>query len=391
VAGKRDRSLKWAGGYISVKKVAGKKRLVYFVYKKIRGRLYEVSTHCDNEVSGRKQWERFQEQPEAYEPTPKPDLMPEGPAPLLLDATLSRSYLEGCKRGRPDRDGNSEEYLRNKKRYIAWWAERLFGQDLRKLDTRTILRSLRVNQDPLGDYVTCYAHRIATIKHLYSWLTDIQHGAGVLEPAENPTVAIKVPQSRRAQATKLKVFSAEDFKRVFEILGQDRGGRRIGYAEGHSWRQDVLLVLVDTGWHFSEVRRFAQAGEFEPLPEGRARDGWVGLVVKHKNGGRHATEVGPLVAEAAGRLRARGHVPKWTLWASMRRISNRLGLKVAVTPGRFRHFVATYAKNKGAHQNAITTFEGHKSENTTLTYNLRAVPARVPTLLDTWTPMLTGS
>ena len=159
------------------------------------------------------------------------------------------------------------------------------------------------------------------------------------------------------------------------------------YAEGFDWRQDVLLVLVETGWHFSEVRRFAEAGEFEPLAVGRGKQGDMALVVRHKNGSPHKTEVTKPVVEIARRIRAAGHLPEFSLFKTLGKLCDDLKIEPRITPGRFRHFVGSWAKNnKGALDQQISTFLGHRSLQTTRIYTMRAVPPKLPTILDGWSP-----
>ena len=63
----------------------------------------------------------------------------------------------------------------------------------------------------------------------------------------------------------------------------------------------------ETGWHVSEVQRFATAGEIEPPAPSQKELGTVGiLIVRHKSGEQHRTAVTAKTLEAARRLRERG-------------------------------------------------------------------------------------
>src|SRR3954467_11160955 len=116
--------------------------------------------------------------------------------------------------------------------------------------------------------------------------------ANLLSPAEDPTLAkLKVPQSAPEQWKTAKVFSVADYKRMRNAL------------KGTSYR-DALDVLAGTGWHYSELRRFAEAGEIGLLPrDGGKGDAVAALVTKQKSGSRHATRVTKSVLAAAKRLR----------------------------------------------------------------------------------------
>ena len=382
-----DRSIPWDGGYVRITGKGAKKRKTFIIHKRVNGRLYEISTRCDNEESATEQWRRFQSNPEAYVPNPPPDLMPQGPEPVYLVRQLD-AYLRYCARNRGTRTtSNSENWVESKRRFLEWWDEQLVNDageplDLRTIDRKFIFAKLRTKS---GKDVPSRPHKIATLKHFFTYLTDDEYGAGLIEPRDNPTLGLKVPQRQPQQITVDKVFKEEDFWRLLTSLGPATGGREpMPYAEGFDWRQDVLLLLAATGWHFTEVRRFAASGRIEGLPEGRGAEGDMALCVRHKNGSEHKTEVSAAVVEIAQRLRAAGHVPEFSLFATLRKLCKELEIEPAIKPGRFRHFVATWAKNKGVVGAMITDFHGHRSERTTFTYNMRAVPAKVPTILDDW-------
>ena len=145
-----DRSDKWGGGYIRYKELGGRRHTkTFYVYNKIKGGLYAVSTGCDNEPGARTQWERFQIDWEGYTPNPDatPDLMPQGPAPLCLFQQLD-AYLRYCARDDDQRAANSSDWIATKKRILIWWEKRLVNDDgepfdLRQIDRRTIVEWLK--------------------------------------------------------------------------------------------------------------------------------------------------------------------------------------------------------------------------------------------------------
>ena len=125
-------------------------------------------------------------------------------------------------------------------------------------------------------------------------------------------------------------------------------------------------MLAGTGWHYSELRRFAEAGEVEPLPRSERKGKTVAaLIVKHKSGAPHATRVNKPVLAAAKRLRAKEHLPEIELWRVLKAKSLELGIDPVIAPGRLRHAVATWAKLKGVPLASISTFLGHRSARTT--------------------------
>ena len=77
------------------------------------------------------------------------------------------------------------------------------------------------------------------------------------------------------------------------------------------WR-DSLLLQAGTGWHTTEILRFAAEGAIEPLPKHAPQEGVEGVVVcpMRKSGEPQRTRVGPEVLEAAKRLRAHGAISR---------------------------------------------------------------------------------
>jgi hypothetical protein len=105
-------------------------------------------------------------------------------------------------------------------------------------------------------------HRIATIKAIFSWLRKEKH---LITAAQDPTYgALPVPQSKPEQWKRVKAISKAHYLLAREHLTP-------------SWR-DPLDVQAATGWHFTEVQRFAQNGTIEPVPRGRA-EGVAGVLV----------------------------------------------------------------------------------------------------------------
>ncbi|SRR6266851_4673485 len=352
----QSRGEPWLGGYIR----SGKRgRRIYVIYRHAGGRQYEVSTKRSTESEAFLELTKFENNPAAYaekrEADLLPDLMPDGPAPVYLDATLIKKYLAYCA-------DCSRNWWNMKRRFLEQWLVKLNGIDLRGADLQVILKAI--------EGASSRQHRIATIKHLYAWLRDAE-GANLLSAAEDPTLAkLKVPQSKPEQWTTPKTFSVADYKKMRKAL---KG----------TWYRDAVDVLAGTGWHYSELRRFAEAGEIEALSKSEREGNTVAaLIMKHKGGGPHATKVSRTVLAAAKRIRASGHLPEFHFWLVLKRKSAELGIEPAITPGRFRHSVATWAKRKGDSIPSIASFLGHKSPRTTARfYAVHGSPAKV------WTPV----
>lgn len=354
----------WEGGR---KWVDADGRVTFYIRKRVGGRRYEVRTPATSERAAHDQLRRFEADPEGYDPagaTPR-----EG---LFLTAELVKEYLEYS-----EAEGNSAPWRRKKKNILAWWAERLAGIDLRKASLDDDIAPALKRKD-----ATAKHHRVAVIKGLYSWLRT----EGVAGPdgkphrikvAEDPVFgALRAPKGRAAQTIKSKLIPRDHVLLVVEQLAAP-------------WR-DALLLQAGTGWHTTEIQRFAEAGAIEPLPRAAKQEGVAGVIVcpMRKSGEPQRTRVSPEALEAAKRLRAHGAFSReWydravkAACAVVKRPDGEAGIP-AFTPGRLRHSVATWAIDAGADPALVAAFLGHRSPRTTRKfYATHSAPAKVPTLM----------
>lgn len=268
--------------------------------------------------------------------------------PLRFDAGLRDEFLawsETAKR-------NSYEWIKKQRELLYWWSESLDGRDLRRLSlTEDILPAL----DKIG---TRRAHRIAVLKALYGWLRKVRHA---LTPAEDPTMGtLSVPQSRPEQWKRPKAFTLAQLERVRAALTDDL------------WRACVD-VQAGTGWHATELVRFARAGEIT---------GDVLICPQTKAGSPLRTRVSSDVATSAGVVRSAGALSYWAYWHALADACERAGLKRGtVSPGNFRHSVATAAIEAGDAPESVSAFLNHRSAQTTKRfYATLAVPPKIKTL-----------
>jgi integrase len=249
---------------------------------------------------------------------------------------------------------------------------------------------------------TAKHHRIAVLKGLYSWLRTEAHR---ISTAEDPVFGqLKVPQAKVAQLSKSKIIPRENVLLVIERLRAEevrrrelraerlkgRGGKPSGKEPREVVWADALTLQAGTGWHTTEVQRFADAGSIEPLPK-HAQDGGVGGVVvcpMRKSGEPQRTRVSLVVLEAAKRLRAHGRFSiEWydrsvkEACAAVKRPDGGVGVP-EFTPGQLRHTTASFAMDVGADPAMVSAFLGHRSPRTTKKfYATHATVAKVPTLL----------
>ncbi len=344
----------WEGGFTR-RDAHG--RLMYVIRRSVGGKRYDVSTRCTTLKAAMEQLKRFEADPASYRAAGE-----ERRDPIYLDAALTLAFLTWSR----DVQENSAHWVAKQKRYLAWWAGTLKGLDLRRV-------SLALHIKTALDTAKGQAHRIAVLKALYSWLRKERH---TLTADEDPTFGtLAVPQSDpNARALKDKSISRKQYLAARKRL------------DGH-WR-DALDLQAGTGWHVTEVQRFAKGGAVEAHPrKGVKGVGGVLVCPETKAGGSLRTAVGADVLAAAKRLRKRG-----TFGTERYGMALKAACEAAVaakelkphevfTPGRMRHSVATWAINAGADPATVSAFLNHKSPRTTRKfYATHAVPTKVPTL-----------
>ena len=245
---------------------------------------------------------------------------------------------------------NCSTYVSEQRRYLTWWRAQLAGVDLHQLELATVEVAL------IG--ALSRQQRIAALKRYVSYLVTVRRA---LE--RDPVAMLKVPQTRPAQWRGAKARARGDVLRTLAEL--------VKLPHQHA----RLAVLCGTGWHLTELVRFAQAGRL--LRRGRR----LVLETVHKSGELHRTQVSARVFSAAERVRAFGAFKVAALRRAVWNAARRAGQR-GWTPGCLRHSVATYAVDAGAHVRSVADFLGHKDPRTTRRfYATHAVPQRVPTLL----------
>lgn len=271
-----------------------------------------------------------------------------GAGAVSFDESLRAAFLQWSE----ETKHNSQGWLAKQKTFLGWWAERLEGRDLRRLVlTADILPAL--DDDPGSR-----PHKIAVLKSLYGWLRKVRHA---ITPAEDPTMGtLSVPQSRPEQWGRRKAFDAKQLDAV----------RRMVTNETFRAAMDVQ---AGTGWHASELVRFASGGSV---------DGDVLVCPQTKAGTPLRTRVSPEVAMAAELLRSAGRLSYWAYWHALARACAAAGLPAGtVSPGSFRHSVATAAVEAGSTPESVSAFLNHRSVQTTKRfYSTLATPPKIKTL-----------
>lgn len=353
-----------------------KGRPVYIIRKQIAGRRYEVSTRRHTLAAALSEWERFEKDPEGYAPGAGA-----GQEPIYLDNDLAAGFLTWSRIEK----GNTVTWVNKQKAALAWWMERLRGVNLRRA-------TLRDHILPPLEKAPGRRAKMSDIKAFYGWLRKVRH---VITSAEDPTIDMPLPQAQPEQWKRSKVVPRDHIELVLEHLGSP-------------WRE-ALTIQAGTGWHTTEVVRFAGSGTIEPLPKSVQQEGVAAVLCcpQHKSGEPIRTRASRRVVEAAKRLleharrvskdrevlrEARGDKEvgafsrEWydravrAACAVVKRPDGQIGIPV-FTPGRLRHSVATWAIEAGADPASVAAFLGHKSPRTTKRfYATHASPVKVPTL-----------
>jgi len=221
----------WEGGFVR-RDSAGRK--VFVIRRMIDGVNYKVSTRATTERAALQQLQHFEADPSNYRPGGDP-----AKEPVYLNREIVEEFLFWSR----DKKKNSREWLEKQKRFLAWWADELGEIDLKKVK---VLDDIK----PALKGASSAAHRIAVLKGFYGWLRKEKH---LISVAHDPTFeTLVVPQARPAQWKKDKTIPIEDYKKARMHLAAH-------------WR-DAMDVQAGTGWHISEVMRFAKNGTVLPNP-----------------------------------------------------------------------------------------------------------------------------
>jgi integrase len=321
---------RWAGGRVYV---ADDGSRTYHIYKMRNGRRYSVSTRCSEENAALKEYQRWQQDPEAYRPLG-------GEERLVIDDTLIDLYVKDCEERQL-----SEGRIARCRSYLRWWGERIPALD------RATLRDL----DRAAEGAKNRGMRINVLKAFCSWLVR----TGRLDPAKNASVHLQVPSPTPAQVTRSRVIDEEDHEAVLRKLPRE-------YA-------DLATIMRATGCHVTELERFVESGSTDVLDKSPAnRHHWAAgtpyiLVFPH-----HKSKGAPLriavdgdAWRAARAARKRGTFNRVLFYRAFRKACIDARIEEPFTPGDYRATLATELVEAGADIGSVAMFLGHRSVQTT--------------------------
>jgi hypothetical protein len=296
---RRATTKKWEHGYIRKDKKGG---ITFYIATKaklpgaIKDR-YDVSTGVGTKDEAFKAWERFLADPDGF--TSKPEPKKPAEPPLILDAELAMRFLKWSK----EEKGNSVQWVACQRQCLAWWSKQLGETNLRVSggsDARRQWMKQHFLAAKNGTKGYSWAQKVAVLAVFFSWLRKV---ALELSPDTDPTYGqLDRPKPGKPSSTK-QVITIQRFHEIREQL-----------ADGpYRWAFDVIM---GTGRHAREVRRFAEAGTIVELEEGRphATEGLpkaaaVLALPMTKAGVPAWVAVSAEVAESARKLRALGSIP----------------------------------------------------------------------------------
>lgn len=304
-----------------------------------RPRRFEVNTKRHELHEALAEWERFARNPGGYSPAGTSPRMP-----IYLDKPLSEEVLAWLKER-----GRSKRWRGEVRRYLAWWAEKLAGLDLRNV-------RFVDHVEPALAGMKSYRPRVAVILGLYRFLRQKKDLALDEDPVHGK---FELTDPEPEQARRVKAVPLEHFQAAL--------GHLVGI------HRDLLLLQGDTGMHISEAWRFAKGGAIEPRAKNAEADGSAGVVVIpwHKSsakGGKEAlrVRVNATALAAADRILRHGAFSERRYSKTVAAACRAAGLAgdAIFTPGQMRHSVATRAINAGEDPANVTASFGHRSPKT---------------------------
>jgi integrase len=327
----------WDGGYVR----HGKKHPTYVIERWVDGIHFHISTRCHTSGAAHEQLKRFESDPVGYRPSGT------GLKRVHITADLVLRYCTWMGEAK----SNSEGWCRDCARWLADWTEDFATSDLRsvKLHELETMLDKRKHSRP---------GRITALKGFCKWL---RRREGLITSKEDPTVDLVVPQAK--EAARSRAVPEARISAVLPYLPEDA--------------RDLLLVLMGTGAHISEIKRFASVGELAKQSKTKA----IMYMVHKTKRVKPFPLVGRVYVEAAERLKARGRLPSyWTLNTDMTKACADAGVE-RFTLGVLRHSFTTNAFKRGATMAEVGDAVHHSTPRTTRRHYVVGVPPKaVPPL-----------
>jgi hypothetical protein len=357
---------KWKGGRIR----QGPHETARFVIERTvqgKGRI-ALTLDSQSEAEAMAELALFNRDPAGYATKAQAADVAQTAAVELNDATVERFLKHLRKKDR------SEKYIRSTQGYLAWWAERLAGIDLRTVPPRRYRALLDA-----GEHGGLHL-RIAAIKSFCSYLRKDDNEVE-LTTAQDGTLELKVPQAKPAKDRAAKGYAIADVERLYRFIDEQIV-------------RDFYRAVVMCGMHSTEARRLIDLGEISELRDAASEIAGT-LRFRHKNRGYHIQSVDRLTLAATQRLKAMGAA----MIPGERQVNNALdaaqkaahlsGIETGkIRLGPMRHSFVTWARSAGGRivtppvggvsLAAVAEAIGHRDKRTTqLFYDGTEVPPMV--------------
>lgn len=307
---------RWAGGRTTVDRHG---RTSWHLERQVGKVRHRIRLDVESEKGALAELALFERDPDAYLNPPEAVA---GDA-VLVDERAVASLMRSLAK-----EGRTKKYRHNVRHYLEKWGEALAGRDFR----RVTLAELKAH---LAKWGTAERHRIIALKTLAAHLRE---QTGALLTADDPTLALRVPQARPEKASRQKGWTVEALELVYaNVAPQDV--------------RDVLCLRAKSGLHETEVSRIAEGrAVLRAIPEGEIA-GTVRL--DHKSGRIHVQSLDAQAFDAAVRIAALG-AP-----IDNKRQQREIGKALALAnkdrdeplprcaPGELRHSFVTWARSLG--------------------------------------------
>ena len=215
--------------------------------------------------------------------------------PVYLSKELVTAYETARSQPTDNRIPNSPKWLASKLANLRWWSDALKDSRGRARDLRQVGLKAHVLPALEGDPkkgvppAKGARHKREAIKDFYAWLRQ----RGLVTAGQDPVATLAVGQGgvALAKGTKRVPLSSEVALVANHLLAQ---GSRYGHA---------LVVSAATGWHDTEIDRFARGGHVIDGPKHQREPGVAAILHnpmhKRRKKGRFYQRVSATTAASA--------------------------------------------------------------------------------------------
>jgi hypothetical protein len=325
----------------------GKKGPTFIIERHQDGVRYHVSTKCRTERAALEALALFEADPANYRPMRKTAATPK--AVVTLTADLITEYTDWMVQRpySPASETHAQKHFTRLREWLVFYR----GRDIRQVPLSEVAAHLQGKRDLMM--------RIQALRSFAAWLRTTKY---LITRGEDVTLDLKSPPRRATKDWRQVAVEPERIRAILPHLPAES--------------RDVMVLRLGTGWHGSEVARFAKTGRIYRTPgktillmteAGAERVPLLAVLrVKHKIGGDTNT---PIIYEehlaAAERIQGRGRIPhELTLNRHTEKACELAGVPRFLN-WHLRHSVVSNAIEEGADLEHASVFVGHLNVDTT--------------------------